>query len=277
MTALARTGRVLRWAAVTAGGLAFAAVLAYAAVSAVKPAGEVLAVPLSWLPSSVEWHNIVLPFTETPFARYFGNSVFVGVTVTLLNVVTCTLAGYSFSKFSYPGRNVAFVVVLATLMVPLEVIYVPLYALIYDLGWVNSFAGLIVPAGTSAFGIFLMRQSIDTIPDELLEAARIDGAGVLRSLARIVVPLVRGPMAALALFIFMMNWDSHLWPLLVAGDDDHRTLPVGLAAMQANNLGASGVPMMMAAAVLAMLPTVLLFLSLQRRFVEGVAMSAGLR
>jgi multiple sugar transport system permease protein len=267
----------LVWIPVTAGGVAFAAVLVYAAISALKPGGEVLAVPIEWWPSSFEWHNFALPFEETPFARYYANSVFVGVTVTLLNIVTCTLAGYSFSKFSYPGRNVAFVVVLATLMVPLEVIYVPLYALIYDLGWVNSFAGLIIPAGTSAFGIFLMRQSIDSVPDELLEAARLDGAGVLRTLLTIVGPLVRGPMAALALFIFLMNWDSHLWPLLVASDDDHRTLPVGLAAMQANNLGASGIPMMMAAAVLALLPTVVLFLSLQRRFVEGVAMSAGLR
>jgi multiple sugar transport system permease protein len=270
-------GRAALWLAVTAGGLAFAAVLVYAAVSALKPSGDILAVPLTWWPSHVQWSNFRLPFTEAPFARYFLNSVAVGVAVTLLNVLTCTLAGYSFSKFSYPGRDVAFVVVLATLMVPLEVIHVPLYALVYDLGWVNSFAGLIIPAGTSAFGIFLMRQSIDTVPDDLIEAARMDGAGVLRSLFSVVVPLVGGPMAALALFIFLTNWDSHLWPLLVAADDEHRTLPVGLAAMQANNLGASGLPMMMAAAMLALLPTVVLFLSLQRRFVEAVAMSSGTR
>jgi len=262
---------------VAAGGVAFAAVLAYAVLSALKPGGEVLATPLRWWPSSFEWHNFARPFTEAAFSRYYLNSVVVGVAVTLLNIVTCTLAGYSFSKFSYPGRNAAFVIVLATLMVPLEVIYVPLYALVFDLGWVNSFAGLIIPAGTSAFGIFLMRQSIDSVPDELLEAARLDGAGVVRTLLTIIGPLVRGPIAALALFIFLMNWDSHLWPLLVASDDEHRTLPVGLAAMQANNLGASSVPMMMAAAVLALVPTVALFLSLQKRFVEGVAMSAGLR
>ncbi|MEV4539547.1 carbohydrate ABC transporter permease [Asanoa sp. NPDC049518] len=273
-TRVARFGLQL---VVAAGGVAFAAVLAYAVLSALKPGGEVLAVPLRWWPSSFEWHNFARPFTETAFSRYYLNSVVVGVAVTLLNIVTCTLAGYSFSKFSYPGRNAAFVVVLATLMVPLEVIYVPLYALVFDLGWVNSFAGLIIPAGTSAFGIFLMRQSIDSVPDELLEAARLDGAGVVRTLLTIIGPLVRGPIAALALFIFLMNWDSHLWPLLVASDDEHRTLPVGLAAMQANNLGASSVPMMMAAAVLALLPTVALFLSLQKRFVEGVAMSAGLR
>lgn len=275
---LARIGRrVAAWLAVTAAGLVFASVLGYAVTSALKPASEVLQVPLTWLPSEWIWRNLALPFTETPFARYYLNSAVVGVAVTVLNVVTCTLAGYSFAKFSYPGRNVAFVVVLATLMVPLEVIYVPLYALIYDLGWVNSFAGLIVPAGTNAFGIFLMRQGISAVPDELLEAARIDGSGELRTLVRVIVPLIRGPMAALALFIFMMNWDSHLWPLLVAQDDEHRTLPVGLAAMQANNLGAAGVPMMMAAALLALLPTLLLFLSLQRRFVEGVTMSAGIR
>ncbi|MFC4950457.1 carbohydrate ABC transporter permease [Pseudonocardia sp. GCM10023141] len=271
-----RIARVPLWLVVTLGGIVFASVLVYALVSALKTPAAVLAVPVRWIPDWL-WSNFALPFTETPFARYYLNSVVVGVAVTVLNLVTCTLAGYSFSKFSYPGRNTAFVVVLATLMVPLEVIYVPLYALIYDLGWVNSFAGLIVPAGTSAFGIFLMRQAIDAVPDELIEAARLDGAGVVRTLLRIVGPLVRGPMAALALFIFLMNWDSHLWPLLVGSDDEHRTLPVGLAAMQANNLGASGLPMMMAAAVLALLPTVLLFVSLQRRFVEGITMSAGIR
>jgi multiple sugar transport system permease protein len=270
-------GRRVLWVVLVGGGLVFAAVFTYAVVSALKGPNEVLALPLSWLPEQWRWSNFTLPFTETPFAQYFGNSVVVGITVTLLNVVTCTLAGYSFSKFRYRGRNTAFVAVLATLMVPLEVIYVPLYALIYDLGWVNSFAALIVPAGTSAFGIFLMRQAIDAVPDELIEAARLDGAGVVRTLVSVVVPQLWGPMAALALFVFMTNWDSHLWPLLVAGDDAHRTLPVGLAAMQANNMGADGLPMMMAAAVLALLPTVLLFLSLQRKFVEGVAMSAGIR
>jgi ABC-type glycerol-3-phosphate transport system permease component len=272
---LARARFALRWLALTAGGLLFASVFAYAVLSALKPPGEVLSgrlFPSHWLLS-----NFKLPFEQAPFARYYLNSVVVGASVTLLNVFTCTLAGYSFSKFDYRGRNVLFFVVLATLMIPLEVIYVPLYALVYDLGWVNSFLGLIIPSGTSAFGIFLMRQSIDAVPDELLDAARIDGAGEVRILRSVVVPIVRSPMAALALFIFMANWDSHLWPLLVASDDAHRTLPVGLAAMQANNLGAGGVPTMMAAAVLALLPTLVLFLALQRRFVEGITMTAGIK
>ena len=115
------------------------------------------------------------------------------------------------------------------------------------------------------------------MPDELIDAARIDGAGELRILRSVVAPMMVSPMAALALFVFMANWDSHLWPLLVASDDAHRTLPVGLAAMQANNLGSSGIPTMMAAAVLALLPTLVLFLVLQRKFVEGVTMTAGIK
>ncbi|SEF13400.1 carbohydrate ABC transporter permease [Jiangella alba] len=270
-------GKVVVFVLLLAGGLVFASVFVYAALSAVKPADEVLASPMRWLPTQWLWGNFTLPFEQAPFARYYLNSTVVGVSVTLLNVVTCTLAGYSFSKFAYRGRNLLFFVVLATLMVPLEVIYVPLYALVFDLGWVNSFAGLIIPSATSAFGIFLMRQSIDGLPDELLEAARIDGAGELRILWNVVTPMMASPMAALALFIFMTNWDSHLWPLLVGNDADHQTLPVGLAAMQANNLGSGGLPMMMAAALLALLPTLLLFLVLQRKFVEGITMTAGIK
>ena len=274
---LRRLRTTARWVILLAGGLVFASVFVYAVLSAVKPANEVLASPMRWWPSEWRWSNFELPFEQAPFARYYLNSVVVGVSVTALNVLTCTLAGYSFAKFSYRGRDVLFFLVLATLMIPLEVIYVPLYALVYDLGWVNSFLGLIVPSATSAFGIFLMRQSIDALPDELIDAARIDGAGELRILRSIVIPMMRSPIAALALFIFMANWDSHLWPLLVGSDDAHRTLPVGLAAMQANNLGAAGIPAMMAAAVLALLPTLVLFFVLQRRFVEGITMTAGIK
>jgi ABC-type glycerol-3-phosphate transport system permease component len=269
--------RVLILVLSAAGGLIVVSVLAYAILAAFKAPGESFGAGSGWFPREFQWGNITKPFEIAPFGTYFVNSTVVGVAVTLLNLITCTAAGYSFSKFRYPGRQVAFVIVLATLMVPLEVLYVPLYKLVFDLGWVNSFAGLIIPAATSAFGIFLMKQSIDSVPDELLEAARLDGAGELRTLVSVVVPGVAGPMSALALFIFMTNWDSHLWPLLVASDDAHRTLPVGLAAMQANNLGDTGVPIILMAALIAVLPTVLLFLTLQRRFVDGIMMTAGLK
>jgi multiple sugar transport system permease protein len=259
------------------GGLVVVSVLVYAVLTAFKTAGEDFGAGASWFPEVPQWGNILKPFQVAPFATDFANSTVVGIAVTLLNLLTCTAAGYSFSKFNYPGRNVAFIVVLATLMVPLEVLYVPLYNLVFHLGWVNSFAGLIIPSATNAFGIFLMKQSIDSVPNELLEAARLDGAGELRSLVSIVVPTVVGPMSALALFTFMTNWDSHLWPLLVASDDAHRTLPVGLAAMQANSMGDTGIPVLLMAALLAVLPTVLLFITLQRRFVDGIAMTAGIK
>jgi multiple sugar transport system permease protein len=259
------------------GALVFASVFVYAVLSAVKPPDEVLSTPIKWLPSQFRWSNFKQPFEQVPFARYYINSVVVGVAVTLLNVVTCTLAGYSFSKFAYRGRSLLFLIVMATMMIPLEVIYVPLYALVFDLGWVNSFAGLIVPAGTSAFGILLMRQSIDGLPDEILDAARLDGAGEIRILWRIVAPMMGAPLSALALIVFMATWDSHLWPLLVGSDDAHRTLPVGLAAMQADNAGTTGIPMLMAAAVMALLPTLILFVLLQRRFVQGMTMTADIK
>lgn len=259
------------------GGLAVVSVLAYAALTAFKSPGESFGFGASWFPKEFQWGNIATPFEIAPFGTYFANSTFVGVSVTLLNVITCTAAGYSFSKFNYPGKNISFIVVLATLMVPAEVLYVPLYKLVFDLGWVNSFTALIVPAATSAFGIFFMKQSIDSVPDELLEAARLDGAGEVRTLFSIVVPGVTGHISALALFIFMANWDSYFWPLLVASDDEHRTLPIGLAAMQSNYLGNTGVPVILMAAILAMLPTVLLFITLQKRFVEGMTAAARIK
>lgn len=260
-----------------AGGLVIASVLLYAVLVAFKAPGESFGAGSSWWPESFQWTNVLEPFKIATFGTYFKNSLVVGVSVTILNILTCTAAGYSFSKFDYPGKNVAFIVVLATLMVPLEVLYVPLYALVFKLGWVNSFAGLIVPAATSAFGIFLMKQTIDSVPNELIESARLDGAGETRTLISIVIPGITGAMSALALFIFMTNWDSHLWPLLVAGDDKYRTLPVGLAAMQANTMGDTGLPIIVMAALLALMPTVLLFLLLQKRFVSGIAMTAGIK
>ncbi|KAA9148646.1 carbohydrate ABC transporter permease [Microbacterium lushaniae] len=275
-----RTERIWKrvWLGVAAiGALIIVSVLVYAVLTAFKAPGEPIGAGASWWPREFSWGNIPAVFESAPFATYFANSTIVGISVTVLNVLTCTAAGYSFSKFSYPGRHTAFILVIATLMIPLEVLYVPLYKIVFDLGWTDSFAGLIVPAATSAFGIFLMKQAIDSVPDELLEAAHLDGAGPLRTLVSVIVPSVTGTMSALALFIFMTNWDSHLWPLLVASDDTYRTLPVGLAAMQSNQLGDAGIPIILMAALIAVLPTVVLFLILQKKFVEGISMNAGIK
>jgi ABC-type glycerol-3-phosphate transport system permease component len=265
----------LRFLLLACGAVVVVVPFVYALLAVGKTPAEVLAVPMRWLPQHMLWANFTVPFEKTSFARYFLNSAGVGVAVTLLNLVTCPIAGYAFAKLPFPGRGATFLVVLATLMVPLEVIYVPLYDLIFKLGWNDSYLGLIVPAGTSAFGIFLMRQTAMAIPDELLDAARIDGASEWRIYAQIVMPLLGPSMAVLAIFIFMNNWDSLLWPLLVASDDSLWTLPIGLSAMQ-DNFGGS-FSMLMAAAVEASVPTLVVYFVLQRYFVAGIAMAAGIR
>ncbi len=262
-------------ALVALGAVVISIPFLYAVTTTLKPPQEILATPIQWVPSQFLWGNLLKPFEQGNLGRYFTNSLIVGAAVTALNLVTCPLAGYSFAKFHYTGRNALFLIVLATLLVPVEVIYVPLYDLVFHLGWVNSYAGLIIPAGTSAFGIFLMRQTTLAIPDELLDAARIDGASEAGIYVRIVLPLLAPSLAVLAVFIFMNNWDSLLWPLLVASKDTYWTVPVGLAAMQDNY--STAFSMLMAATFWASIPTLLVYFVLQRYFVAGIALSAGVR
>ena len=209
---------------------------------------------------------------EHPIGRWFRNSIFVAVSVTFLNLLTCSLAGYSFAKFRYPGRNLMFGVVLGTMMIPLASLIVPLFIIVKDLGWVDSYAGLILPAGTSAFGIFLMRQQMVAIPDDLLDAARLDGSSEPRIFFGIVLPISRTALSSLAIFIFMWNWDSFFWPLLVTTDERYRTLPLGIALFESSY--GTNYPQLMAVALLAMLPVLLVFLVLQRNFIEALTMSS---
>jgi ABC-type glycerol-3-phosphate transport system permease component len=162
-------------------------------------------------------------------------------------------------------------VVLATMMIPLASMIIPLYLVVRDLGWIDSYWGLIIPAGTSAFGIFLMRQHMLTIPNDLLEAARLDGGSEPRIFLEIVLPLSRTALASLAIFIFMWNWDSFLWPLLVVTQDELRTLPLGVALFESSY--GTNYPQLMAVAFLAMIPVLIVFLLLQRNFIQALTMS----
>lgn len=263
--------RLLVYAALTLGVIVMITPFLYMLSTSLKTANDVFIVPVQWIPHRLQWHNFVDGWNAQPFGRYFFNSVFVATCVTILNVLTCSLAGYSFAKFEYFGRNVFFSFVLMTLMVPYVSMVVPLFLVVKDLGWVNSYAGLIIPAGTSAFGIFLLRQHMLAIPDELLSAARIDGAGEVRIFWQIVVPLSRTALSAMAIFIFTSNWDSFLWPLLVVQSDSLRTLPLGIASF--NSSYSTNYPELMAVAFLAMLPVLILFLVLQRNFIEALTLS----
>jgi ABC-type glycerol-3-phosphate transport system permease component len=266
-----RVGRVLLYTALIAGAVLILLPFAYMLSTSLKSLNEVFSTPVQWIPEELKWENFSTPLREHPIDTYFKNSLIVAVSVTFLNLLTCSLAGYSFAKFHYPGRDLMFFVVLATLMIPLASMIIPLFMVVKSLGWVDTYWGLILPAGTSAFGIFLMRQHMKTIPDDLLEAARLDGSSEIRTFLSIVLPMSKTALSSLAIFIFMWNWDSFFWPLLVTTDAEHRTLPLGIALFESSY--GTNYPQLMAVALLAMLPVLAVFLVLQRNFIEALTMS----
>jgi multiple sugar transport system permease protein len=266
-----RWGHLFLYVGLTAGAALILLPFVYMVSTSFKSTGEVFKTPIQWLPSELRWDNYKTPLREHPIGHYFKNSLFVGVSVTLLNLLTCSLAGYSFAKFRYLGRDLMFGVVLATMMVPLASMIIPLFMVVKSLGWVDSYLGLIIPAGTSAFGIFLMRQHMVSIPDDLLDAARLDGSSEPRIFLGIVLPMSRTALSSLAIFIFMWNWDSFFWPLLVTTDEQYRTLPLGIALFESSY--GTNYPQLMAVAFLAMLPVLIVFLVLQRNFIEALTMS----
>jgi multiple sugar transport system permease protein len=267
-----RWGHLVLYVVLTAGAVLMLLPFAYMLSTSFKGTGEVFKTPIQWIPNELRWDNYKTPLREHPIGSYFRNSLFVGVCVTLLNLLTCSLAGYSFAKFTYLGRDLLFGIVLATMMVPLASMIIPLFILVKNLGWVDSYLGLIIPAGTSAFGIFLMRQHMVSIPDDLLDAARLDGSSEPRIFLGIVLPMSRTALSSLAIFIFMWNWDSFFWPLLVTTDETYRTLPLGIALFESSY--GTNYPQLMAVAFLAMLPVLIVFLVLQRNFIEALTMSS---
>ena len=226
------------------------------------------------MPQKFTLQNYVALFKAADFLRFFLNSSLVAVITVLLGLFFDALAGFAFAKYRFPGRNGLFVIVLATLMIPSQITLIPSYIILSKLGLVNTLTGIIISAVVSAFGIFLMRQYIrDAIPDELIEAARIDGHSEISIFFRIILPLARPALGALAIFRFLASWNNYLWPLIVLNDPAKFTLPVGIAMLQ----GAYGTPiwgLQMAGALLATLPVLILFLFFQRYFISGISLGA---
>ncbi len=224
-----------------------------------------------WIPSV--WHpeNYPNAMGRAAFPLFFRNSVLVSVAVMLGNLVFCTLAGYGLAKYRFPGDRILLLLILSTLMLPLEVTLVPTFLVIHKLGWVNSLQGIAGPLLIDAFGVFLMRQFILKIPTDYLEAARIDGAGELRILWKIVLPQCAPALAVLALLAFRDSWDQFLWPLAVVSHDDYRTYPLGLVRF-GEDYGNPPTEQM-AIAVLATIPVFVLFLILQRALRSGFGLS----
>ncbi|TDV48908.1 carbohydrate ABC transporter permease [Actinophytocola oryzae] len=239
-------------------------------LSSFKPEGEIRADPPTWWPHDPSLANYGNLFDRLDFPTYFTNSAVVAVVTTVGNLLFCSAAGYALAKLPFAGRRVLFAIVLGTLMVPSVVTIVPLFVLASNLGLVNTVAGLILPYLAQAFGVFLMRQFILSIPDDLLEAARIDAASEWRIFWRIVLPLCRPALATLGILTFLGSWNNFLWPLVAATEEETYTLPVALA-LYAIGQNRTEYDILLAGSVVIVLPVIVVFVLLQRHFVRGIA------
>jgi len=236
------------------------------------PQGEASAFPPPLLPHHPTAANYRLLFAADGAGRYLANSLWLAVLTTLCSLVFNSLAGFAFAKLRFAGREALLRTLLAALVIPSQVAMMPLFLMMKWLGFVNSYAGVVVPAAAGIFGVFLVRQYALSIPDELLEAARIDGAGELRIFVRIVLPVLRPILVTLAVLTFLGSWNDFLWPLIVLTDQSMYTLPVALATLSREH--AQDNELMMAGAVLTVLPVLLLFLALQRYYIRGILMGS---
>lgn len=268
-----RGGQLLLVAALLLGAVVMVGPFYWALVTSFKPRQEILVFPPTWWPAQPTLeHWVKLTHLRVgSFAGFFRNSLFVAISVTLLTLLTSAMAGYVFAKYKFRGRDALFVCILSMLMIPFNISIIPLYALMLDLNWTNSFLALIVPSVFSPFGIFLMRQFMHSIPDELIDAARIDGASEFGIFFRIVMPLSTAALGALAIFIFIQQWDEFLWPLVIMDDPERYTLPLGLAQFR-GRVG-TDVGGLAAASMLAVIPVLIVYFIAQKRFIEGIAMT----
>ncbi len=226
------------------------------------------------LPDSLQFHNYLQAWTDSPFARWLLNSTIVSVTCVLSNLVLCTLAGYAFARLRFPGSKVAFVGILATLMVPFQVIMIPTLLIVKSLHLVDTLPALMVPNLVTPFGIYLLRQFFLSLPVELEEAALIDGAGRARILGNILLPLMGPPLSTVAVLTFLSVWNDFLWPLVVTSSPDTMTIQLGLATFQSAHY--TNWPVLMAGTLTSQLPVLLLFVVGQRFFVRSIA-STGIK
>jgi len=226
----------------------------------------------TWFPPTLMPENYGSVFEKVGFATYFFNSFFVAGWVTLLQVITCSMAAYAFSRISWPWRDRVFLLYLGTLMIPGVVLMVPNFAVVLKLGMFNSYAGLIIPASFTAYGTFLLRQFMLTIPSSLDEAAAIDGASHWRIFTQVILPLARPGIIVMSIFAFLFNYNSFFWPLVLVKDDNLRTLPIGLLAFDSTY--GRETPLIMAASLMAMIPPAILFIVLQKHLVRGIQLGA---
>jgi multiple sugar transport system permease protein len=236
-----------------------------------KEIGDILTYPPRWIPSRFVIDNYLNAFQAAPFGRYYFNSMFVAVAVTIGQMVTCSLAAYAFARLTFRGRDALFYVFLGTMMIPGQVTMIPGFLMLHWLGWIDTYAALIVPGLASAFGTFLLRQFFMTIPRDIEDAASIDGCSRFGVLWRIILPLSRPALATLAVFTFMGVFNDFLWALVVTSSDEMKTVQLGLAIFRDRYQTDWG--QLMAASVTATLPILLFFFAAQKYFIRGITLS----
>lgn len=264
--------RILLYVILLIGGLSVVFPFVWMAVSSIKHAGEIYT--LSLLPKNPTLENYRTVLDKTKYVRWFVNSLVVAIITTCSTAFFDSLAGYTLAKFRFPGRNLIFIVILSTLMVPTEMLVIPWYMMSINFHWTDSYWGIMFPGVISAFGVFLMRQFFSGVPNDLIDAARLDGFSEFRIFWKIALPLVKPALASLCIFTFLGNWNAYIWPLIVTRSPEMRTLPVGIAFFSSESGGSFH--LIMAAASLATVPVLLIFIIFQRQIIKGVVL-AGLK
>lgn len=267
-----RPGRILTWTLLFIGGLIMITPLAFMFSTSLKTASQVY--DLRLIPAEPTLQNYASILADGRFLRWFMNSMIVAVVVTLSNVFFDSLVGYTLAKFQFRGRYFIFLAILSTLMIPTEMLVIPWYLMSSKLGWLDSYWGIMFPGMMTAFGTFLMKQFFEGVPNDFLEAARVDGLNEFEIWWKIAMPLVTPALSALAIFTFLGNWTAFFWPLIVSTSPELYTLPVGLSSFAVEQ--SIQWEMIMTGAAIATLPTLIVFILLQRYIVRGV-MLAGLK
>ncbi len=265
-------GQFIRWLLLFVGGIAMVMPLAFMLSTSFKFPFEVYNLKL--IPEEPTLENYTYVLSDGRFARWFMNSLVIATITTLSNVFFDSLVGYTLCKFSFRGRYIVFIAILSTLMIPTEMLVIPWYLMSQQLGWLDTHWGIMFPGLMTAFGVFLMKQFFETVPDDFIEAARIDGLNEFQIFWTVALPLVKPALAALAIFVFLGNWTAFIWPLIVTNSQEMYTLPVGLTTFSVEQ--AVEWELIMTGAAISVLPTLIVFLVFQRFIIRGVVM-AGLK
>ncbi|MBU0711587.1 carbohydrate ABC transporter permease [bacterium] len=239
--------------------------------TSLKDVTELYEYPPKWIPSHLNWQNYIKAMELAPFGRFYLNSLLVTFCITLGQMITACLAAYVFARIEFPGRDILFVIYLSTMIIPVQVTIIPLFLIVKQLGWFDTYQGLIIPFIARAFPIIFLRQFFMTLPKDLEDAAKVDGCGHLRFLWKILLPTARPALSTIGLFTFLFHWRDYLWPLVITNTTEMRTLPVGLRYFVSEQ--GTQFHYMMAASIIVTIPIVLIYLFAQKQFIKGVTMT----